>query len=41
MCQCQNSKLTPEDAEKVEGFVASHKDMPGNLIPILHEIQDF
>ncbi|MEE0777272.1 MAG: NADH-quinone oxidoreductase subunit NuoE [Bacillota bacterium] len=40
MCQCQKDQLTKEDVAKVEAFVASHKNTKGNLIPILHDIQD-
>ena len=37
--QSQNSDLTPEVMAKVDEIIATHKDKPGCLIPVLEECQ--
>jgi formate dehydrogenase subunit gamma len=34
------SALTPQDLTKIHAHIATHKTMPGALLPLLHAIQD-
>ncbi len=41
MSQCCASELNQEAKDKIYEIIAAHKDKPGLLIPILHEVQEF
>ncbi len=42
-CHCashQDSALTPEVMAKIDSIIEKHKNQPGNLMPVLQEVQD-